>query len=269
MKKNKFTHTFVVLAYKKSEYLEECIKSVLNQSICTNVVIATSTPNKYIYDIAEKYKINVIVNESREKGIGNDFNFAVHCVNSELVTIAHQDDLYEFNYSEKIINNYKKHKNSIILFTNYYEIKNNKKILNNKNLNIKNFLLFPLKFKYISNLGVIKRSSIRFGNAICCPSVTFVTNKMPKTIFKNKLKSNVDWEAWEVLSKIKGNFIYIDEKLIGHRIHEESTTSKIIGDNIRTQEDYEMFKKFWPSCIAKLINRLYRISEKNNKSISS
>ena len=41
-------HTYVVLAYKESSYLEECIKSVLNQKYKSNVVIATSTPNKFI-----------------------------------------------------------------------------------------------------------------------------------------------------------------------------------------------------------------------------
>ena len=41
-------HTFVVLAYKESNYLEDCIKSVLNQKYKSNVVIATSTPNKFI-----------------------------------------------------------------------------------------------------------------------------------------------------------------------------------------------------------------------------
>ena len=70
-------HTFVVLAYKESKYLEECIKSVLNQSLKTNVVIATSTPNDYIYDMAKKYNLDVIVNEN-SKGIGYDFDFAVN-----------------------------------------------------------------------------------------------------------------------------------------------------------------------------------------------
>lgn len=52
--KNTSNHTFVVLAYKESEYLEECIKSVLNQSVKTKVVIATSTPNEYITMLAKK-----------------------------------------------------------------------------------------------------------------------------------------------------------------------------------------------------------------------
>ena len=46
-------HTFVVLAYKESSYLEECIKSVLNQKYPSKVVIATSTPNQYIENIAD------------------------------------------------------------------------------------------------------------------------------------------------------------------------------------------------------------------------
>ncbi|MFR2769325.1 MAG: glycosyltransferase family A protein [Thomasclavelia sp.] len=41
-------HTYVVLAYKQSKYLEECIKSVLNQKFPSKVIIATST-RKQIY----------------------------------------------------------------------------------------------------------------------------------------------------------------------------------------------------------------------------
>jgi len=46
-------HTFVVLAYKESEYLEECINSVLNQSYKSEVVIATTTDNEYIRRLAK------------------------------------------------------------------------------------------------------------------------------------------------------------------------------------------------------------------------
>ena len=49
-------HTFVVCAYKESQYLEECIQSVLNQNVKSKVIISTGTPNSYIKEIAEKYK---------------------------------------------------------------------------------------------------------------------------------------------------------------------------------------------------------------------
>lgn len=261
MKKN--IHTFVVLAYKESKELENCIQSVLNQSLKTNVVIATSTPNSYIEKMARKYKLEVILNKEK-KGIGYDFDFASSCVASQLVTIAHQDDVYEYDYAKKIVEKYQKNKDALILFTDYYEIRNNQKVETNKNLKIKRILLFPLRFKILSKFKFFKRFVLKFGNAICCPAVTFVKDNVPKDKFKCDMKCDVDWYAWEKLSRLKGSFIYIKDKLMGHRIHEDSTTTEIIHNNIRTQEDLEMFKKFWPISIAKKMNHFYKNSEKSN-----
>ena len=51
---------------------------------------------------------------------------------------------------------------------------------------------------------------------------------------------------------------------MGHRVHEGSTTTEIIGMNLRTIEDLEMLKKFWPEKIAKIINKVYKNAEKSN-----
>ena len=256
-------HTFVVLAYNESDKLEDCIKSVLNQKYKSHVVIATSTLNDYIKNIAKKYNLKILINKVK-KGIGYDFDFASNCIKSELITIAHQDDIYEYDYSEQIVNNYLKYPNATILFTDYYEIKSGKKVYTNKNLKIKRFLLLLLNFHFISGFKFIKKSSIRFGNAICCPAVTFVTKNVPKEKFKSDMKCDIDWLAWEKLSNVKGKFIYISKKLMGHRIDENTTTTKIISEGIRTKEDLEMLKKFWPEKIAKMINKFYKKAEDNN-----
>ena len=264
---NNLNHTFVLLAYKESEYLEECIKSLLNQSINSKIVIATSTPNSFINNISKKYNLEIMVNNDK-KGIANDFNFAFNCVDSELVTIAHQDDIYDKEYTKNVIEFYNKYKKSLIIFTNYYEIRNNEKIYTNKNIKIKEKILFLLKNKKLSSIKFIKRSALRFGNAICCPSVTFCKNNINfKEIFTSSFTSNMDWLAWERLSKEKGNFIYIDKKLMGHRVHEESTTTKIIKEGNRTNEDYEMFIKFWPKLIAKKLTKFYKKSEESNNEL--
>lgn len=261
--KNRIEHTFVILAYKESPYLEECIKSVVNQSIKTNAVIATSTPNDFIKKLAKKYQLELKTLE-KNKGIAEDFNHAYECVNTSLVTIAHQDDIYESDYAKKIMENREKYSNSTIIFTNYYEIRNNSKINNSTNQKIKRILLLPLKFKLISNFKIIKRSALRLGNAICCPTVTFCKDNITiDKIFTSNFISNMDWLAWERLSKIKGRFIYINKVLVGHRIHEDAATSKIISDGKRTNEDYEMFLKFWPKSIAKFINNFYKNNEKD------
>lgn len=51
---------------------------------------------------------------------------------------------------------------------------------------------------------------------------------------------------------------------MGHRVHDESTTTELINDRTRTKEDLEMFKRFWPNFIAKIINKFYVKAEKNN-----
>lgn len=260
----KSIHTFVVLAYKESEYLEQCIKSVLNQKYKSIVVIATSTPNNYISKLAKKYQLPIIKNPNPGKGIGYDFDFAISCGKTELVTIAHQDDIYDEEYAKKITEYYQKYPDALIINTGYYEIKNKEKVYSNTNLNIKKALLFPLKIRILSGTKFMKRMPLRFGCSICCPSVTFIKKRTGNKVFESKMKCDIDWLAWERLSHKKGKFIYIKTPLMGHRVHEDSTTTEIIKENIRTKEDYQLFCKFWPVPIARLINHFYRNSEKSN-----
>ena len=48
MEYNLANHTFAVCAYKESKFLEECVLSLLSQTVKTNIIMATSTPNEYI-----------------------------------------------------------------------------------------------------------------------------------------------------------------------------------------------------------------------------
>ena len=256
-------HTFVVLAYKESEYLEDCIKSVMNQSYNSRVVIATTTDNDYIRKMAKKYKLDVIV--GKHTTIGGDFDFAVNTGDTALVTVAHQDDVYDYDYAKTVVNEYQKYQDSIIIFTDYYEIRNDKRVDSNLNLKIKRILLIGLRLRYLSKFKFVKRLVLRFGNSISCPAVTFVKDNCPKDIFLSDYTCNVDWFAWEKLSKLKGRFIYNKKHLMGHRISLVSTTTDIINSGVRTKEDLEIYCKFWPKWFAKIINNFYKNSEKSNQ----
>lgn len=259
-------HTYVVLAYKESEYLDECIKSVLNQKYKSKVVIATSTPNEFINEIAVKYNLEVFVNPNPGKGIGYDFDFAISCGKTKLVTVAHQDDIYDYDYSYEIIKKYNKYPMSSIIFSDYYEVRNKEKVYKNLNLQIKRLLLKPIKINSLSKTKFGKRLILRFGNAISCPAVTFVKkNIFTEDIFKCDFVCDVDWYAWEKLSRSKGKFTFVNKCLMGHRVHDESTTTEIINEHIRTKEDMIMFTKFWPESISKLLNKLYVKAEESNK----
>lgn len=258
-------HTYVVLAYKESDYLEDCIKSVLNQKYASKVVIATSTPNEFIQNIAKKYSLEIIVNPNPGKGIGYDFDFAISCGKTKLTTVAHQDDIYDYEYSDSIVRAYKKNQDSLIVFSDYYEIRAEGKVYSNTNLKIKRILLLPLRSRLLDSTKFGKRLSLRFGNAISCPAVTFVKDNIETDdIFKCDFVCDVDWFAWEKLSLKNGRFTFVSKSLMGHRVHEDSTTTEIINERIRTKEDLIMFQKFWPSSISKLINKFYVKAEKSN-----
>lgn len=256
-------HTFALCAYKESDFLEECVLSLLTQTVKSKIIIATSTPNEHIYAVADKYNLPVFINEG-EKGIGGDWNFAYSCCDTSLITIAHQDDIYEPEYTEEMLKFVNSSKEPIIYFSGYAELRSGEKVYNNSILKIKKLMLSPLKIKAFHRSRFIRRRILSFGCPICCPSVTFVKERIGENPFTNDYLSDIDWQQWEIQSRKKGSFVYNPKPLMCHRIHEESATTEIIGDNVRSKEDLEMFKCFWPSFIAKSLAKIYSKSEKSN-----
>ena len=256
-------HTFVICAYKESPYLEECINSLKNQTMKSNIIVITSTPNEYIEHIVRKYNLPYYINEG-EGGITQDWNFGYQCAvkkyRSRYITIAHQDDIYDTTYLHEIMKKVKKVKCPLIIFTDYYEIRNKKAVTKNTVLKIKR-----LRIPLMKKSRWMRRRILSLGSPICCPSVTYAVNNLPEKIFKNHYRACEDWEAWEKLSRLKGEFIYVPQILMGHRIHEDSETTASIIDNTRTKEEYQMFCKFWPNFIAKFLVERYSKSQKSNR----
>lgn len=257
-------HTFVICAYKESDFLEECILSLKAQEDTSNIVMVTSTDNGHIRGMAKKYDIPLFVNENKT-GISGDWNFALSKGTTKYVTIAHQDDVYESNYAKQILKALNNSKHPLIAFSDYYEIRGDKKVANTNMLRIKRLLLLPLRAPKAEKSIFIRRRSLSFGDGVCCPSITYCTENIPTPLFHEYYRCCEDWEALEKLSKLKGEFVYVPKLLLGHRIHPDSETSKTLADGERIQENYEMFSKFWPAPVAKLLNHYYTKSEDYNK----
>jgi glycosyltransferase involved in cell wall biosynthesis len=248
-------HTFVIAAYKESQYLEECINSLLKQTVKSNIIISTSTPNDYISDIAQKYNIELFINPE-SKGIGPDWNFAVQQCNTDFVTVVHQDDVYNKKYTECVKRAIEKYNDIVMIYTNGKEIRNGKIVKKNINLKIKALLVIPTRIFKRSKFA--KKLTLYFGNSISCPSVTLNTKIVGKNPYMENMKSNIDWETWIEFIKYKGAFVYLKEELTYHRVHSESETSRCIKDNKRLEEDRKVFCKLWPKCFVKFIMFFYK-----------
>jgi len=255
-------HTWVICAYQESPYLEDCILSLKRQTVSSWIVMVTSTPSPFLTKMAERYQIPIVVNQG-EGGIGGDWNFALKTASTELITLAHQDDVYEPDYLQSVLNCGNKSRRPIMFFTDYGELRHGIKQNKSKLLRIKRTMLLPIRF--FPNWKAARRLSLSLGNPICCPSVTYRKSVMEQSPFVTTYKSNLDWDQSERLSRREGAFVYIPRVLIYHRIHEASTTTQIIGNHQRTVEDYEIISRFWPKPLARTIARWYASSEKENQ----
>ena len=257
-----YKHTFVVCAYKESEYLRECIESLLSQTVKSKIFISTSTPNEHIYTIAKQYSLDVFVNTG-EKGISPDWNFGISNVTTDYYTVAHQDDIYDSKYTEKVLAAVEKSKDPIIVFTKYYEIRNGSNVYSNKLLKIKNLMNSPLLFFKKSKF--VRNRILSFGNPVCCPSIMYCKDKCHNYHFDNNFCTCNDWDYISRVSNQKGSFVYINNALMGHRIHSESETTGTIENGVRAKEELIMFKRYWPEWMAKKLASIYKNAMNSNK----
>jgi glycosyltransferase involved in cell wall biosynthesis len=209
----------------------------------------------------------------QQGGIGSDWNFAYSLAQTDFVTLAHQDDYYEPEYTETVFAALKRCKNPIIVYTDYFEIRTEGRVYKNKLLRVKRMLNFPVGL--FPRSSWIRRRMLSLGCALSCPSVVFNKKRFPEAGFDLTMLTDLDWQQWTRLSREKGEFYYLRKPLTGHRVYEQSTTSLGIAQGIRHREDLHMFCQYWPKGIAKFLMRFYsgamksnnekRNNEKNNK----
>ena len=255
-------HTFVICAYEESEYLEACILSLKNQKSKSRIIMETSTPNAHISSLAEKHDIPLYINP--HGGITQDWNFGLSKIETQYATIAHQDDVYEPEYGQKIVEALEKSKKALIAFSDYGEIRAGHTVADTQILKIKRLMLLPLRIKMFRGCKFVRRFILSLGDPISCPAVSFNLERVARPVFQDGFRCCGDWEAWEMISRMDGAFLYVPEPLMYHRIHKRSETTRLIQDGVRVEENYQMYCKFWPKPIAKRINRYYTKSEEFN-----
>lgn len=253
-------HTFVICAYKESSYLKDCMESLRNQALTSKVILYTSTPNDYIENLCNQYDIEMFTKPGG--GIGKDWNNALSFVKTKYATIAHQDDYYLAAYAQEIMETFIKNPGALIAYSDYAEWKNGDVIPHNRNLKIKHLML---KTMSLLPKSIFWRNRVlSFGNPICCPAVSYNLDKLKDFTFDEAMKVSLDWKAWYVIGQKKGDFRFVNQPLMYHRIHEESETTNSILDNSRTNEDRLMYQLYWPKPIANFLMKYYVKSQETN-----
>lgn len=261
------SHSFLVPAYGKSPYLRECLLSLTSQTRRSPILISTSTPFDGLESIARDFGARLHFH-CPNQGIAHDWNEGMRHVESDWVTIAHQDDIYLPRFTEQVMSTLRHERNPSLAFTGYAEVlADGRARRGTPLLTIKKALL---------NLGFLGRQSIadrwsklntlRFGNAIPCPSVTLRTHP-GQPHFETGLGLNMDWAAWIRKAQEPGSFVWIREELMHHRIHGQSETTDGIATGHRREEDFAILCRMWPRFMASLIVRSYHIAYQSNNTV--
>ncbi len=211
-----------------------------------------------------KYKIPVIVSK-QAPGIASDWNFALESCETQYCTLAHQDDIYFPEYTEKMLKAIKKLPQNFIAFCDYKELKDNSSRFWLLYLIVKRILLLPFYLKHNWQSTLVKKIILRLGCPVCCPSVTYNLDMLKDFHFSSEYTINLDWNAWLELSEKEGGFNFVPKSLMQHRISSESETSTGLNENRRQNEDKIIFQRLWPKYIASALAKIYEFCYANSK----
>ncbi len=253
-------HEFVVLAHGDSPYLPECLRSVCTQQEESRVIVTTSSPSAYIFGIARSFGVTVHVCE-RKAGITADWNFGLERASADIVTLAHQDDVYYPGFAQETCRLFHISSNASLCFTDYDEIDaRGHALARGRVLKIKRLLrAYAVGEREVVESRSRKRRLLSFGSVIPCPSVSLNRRLIPGFRFSDDFQINLDWDAWWRLHALEHPFVLSRNVLMGHRLHRDAETSRGKRDGRRMDEDRKMFRRIWPLPVADVLATLYRI----------
>ena len=122
--------SIIVPVYNGEKYLEQCLKSIINQTHKNIQIIVVNDGSKDgSANIINKYKSSdsrIIVVEQENKGAGTARNVGLNMSVADWIMFVDVDDMLEYDAVENLLNNVDQ--NTDIVLSRIYLLKNNKKI---------------------------------------------------------------------------------------------------------------------------------------------
>lgn len=275
-------HAFVVPAHGEPEGLPTCLDSLKAQTSRSPIVLATSTPNRFLYDIASRYKLDLRVNQT-SAGIAADWNFALAQTDAEWVTLAHQDDWYAPAFVERCLAAAAGVRDPLMVFSAAHDLRSRRAgpqtgLTMDAGTEVpaygvdigaeapgQRLLLNALVKRLLCEAAFLgqrsissparKRRLLAFGLPVPCPAVTLHRRVLATFRFDEAWRTNLDWAAWLTLVERDGALVYVREALVHHRLHDAAATSVWLAD--RAREDDLILRRLWPPAVARVLGWLY------------
>jgi Glycosyl transferase family 2 len=259
-------HTFAIPVYLAAPNLATLVESLRAQAgEASEILLTTSTPSAELEAFANRQGLALHINP-RRIDIAADWNFALSVTQTQLVTLAHQDDYFAPPYVVRLSSALRRHPSGVLAFCDYSE----HTPLGTRQTSINMRIKRALRQRAFGRHECIadthdKVRLLSLGNPICCPSVMFNRSLLGDFCFPAGFQTNLDWMAWLELARRPGGFVYVRERLVSKSVHAGSETTATIANRAREREDRAIFDVLWPKPVAAALASVYRLGYRANR----
>lgn len=223
--------------FNGENFIQQQIESILNQSMNVDeIVVCDDGSSDDTVKILKKYPVRLFQNE---QNLGYQLNFkkAISLCSGDYIFLCDQDDIWEPQKVEQMINQMKIHPNIHVLASSFQYIdSNNQPISIKKGRNTSNNGLYP---KRVKDGAVVEVTFDEYLSRNYFQGCSLLIDSWIKTIVLENFSTRIphDWLFSMVASSYHGMFFY-NEILFKYRLHDNNT----IGVDYYTQSNKKHFK---------------------------
>ena len=194
--------TIITVVYNGEKYLEQTIKSVLNQTYQNiEYIIVDGGSTDSTLDIIKKFEDGIAkwVSEP-DKGLYDAMNKGIQMATGELIGMINSDDWYELNAVEIMVKAYLLNPMKSIFHADRFDVKED------GTRSIRKFHPSVFKLKY-------------YGMTYNHPSMFITKSEYSKHLYNPNLRSHSDYQfVLEAVLKTPSCFFYIPTALVNYRL---------------------------------------------------
>lgn len=237
-------------AYKRVDYLQRLLESILSQNFKDfEVIITDDSPDESVFVLQQKYeKFFRLVYKKNETALGTpeNWNEAIRLAKGQWIKLMHDDDWFASPDSlEKFVSLINNHPEADFIFSGSSFIRNNKVF---GGMHISSWQL---------NLLKQNPSNLYFKNFIGPPSVVIHRNEK-KIWYDKEMKWLVDVDFYMRYLQYNRNFAFTTEALINVGYSESQVTEQVFHDKtVFVKENLMIMQKLPHNILQKIWNYDY------------
>ena len=239
--------TIITVVYNGEKYLEQTIKSVINQTYKNiEYIIIDGGSTDGTLNIIKQYEEHIThwVSEP-DKGLYDAMNKGISIAKGELIGMINSDDWYELNAVEIMVEAYKNNPTKSIFHADRYDIDDD------GNKTVKKFHPSTFKFKY-------------YGMTYNHPSMFITKEEYKIHLYNTELIALSDYQfVLEAFLRDSNTFFYIDKAIVNYRLDGVSSNLKLYdklkeGYIIKKIAGMTLFENLFSVCVRFLIFTTYK-----------